>query len=48
MTSRIETSLPAQLGRMERARVVRDGDPLMRDVHITLSHGSGGKASRAR
>ncbi len=47
MTSRIETSLPAQLGRMERARVVRDGEPRLRDVHITLNHGSGGKASHA-
>ncbi len=47
MTSRIENSLPAQLGRMERARVVRKGDPRLRDAHITLSHGSGGKASHA-
>ena len=47
MTSRIETSLPTQLGRMERARVVREGEPRLRDAHITLNHGSGGKASRA-
>ena len=47
MTGRIETSLPAQLGRMERARVVRDDHPALRDAHVTLSHGSGGKASHA-
>ena len=47
MTSRIETSLPAQLDRMERARVVREDSPRLRDSHITLSHGSGGKASHA-
>lgn len=46
-TGRIESSLPAQLGRMERARVVRDGAPRLRDEHVTLSHGSGGKASHA-
>ena len=44
---RIESSLEAQLGRMERARVVRDGSPRLRDEHITLSHGSGGKSSHA-
>ncbi|MEP7344111.1 MAG: hydrogenase expression/formation protein HypE [Gemmatimonadaceae bacterium] len=47
MSGRIELSLPAQLGRMERARVVRDAAPSLRDAHITLSHGSGGKASHA-
>ena len=47
MTSRTESSLPAQLERMERARVVRDAEPRMRDAHITLSHGSGGKSSHA-
>ena len=47
MSSRIESSLPVQLGRMERARVVRDGEPRLRDTHITLSHGSGGKSSHA-
>jgi hydrogenase expression/formation protein HypE len=47
MTSRIETSISAQLDRMERARVVRDDSPRLRDAHITLSHGSGGKASHA-
>jgi hydrogenase expression/formation protein HypE len=45
--ARVETSLTAQLGRMERARVVRDGEPRLRDAHVTLSHGSGGKASHA-
>jgi len=45
--SRIESSLPAQLDRMERARVVREGSPRLRDEHITLSHGSGGKSSHA-
>ena len=45
--SRIESSLEAQLGRMERARVVRDAAPRLRDEHITLSHGSGGKSSHA-
>ena len=47
MTGRVETSLSAQLGRMERARVVRDGEPRLRDTHVTLSHGSGGKASHS-
>jgi len=47
MTGRIETSLPAQLDRMERARVVREDSPRLRDAHITLSHGSGGKSSHA-
>jgi hydrogenase expression/formation protein HypE len=46
MTSRIETSLPAQLERIERARAAREGRPSLRDRHVTLSHGSGGKASR--
>ncbi|MDQ6635592.1 MAG: hydrogenase expression/formation protein HypE [Gemmatimonadota bacterium] len=32
---------------MERARVVRDDTPRLRDEHITLSHGAGGKASHA-
>ena len=44
---RIELSLPVQLDRMERARVVRDTTPRLRDQHITLSHGSGGKSSHA-
>jgi hydrogenase expression/formation protein HypE len=45
MTTRIETSISAQLERMERARVVRTDAPRLRDTHVTLSHGSGGKAS---
>ncbi len=45
--NRVESSLTAQLGRMERAKVVREGSPRMRDEHITLSHGSGGKATHA-
>ena len=45
--SRTEDSLPLQLERMERARVVRDATPRMRDEHITLSHGAGGKSSHA-
>ena len=47
MTIRIETSLPTQLDRMERARVHREGVPKLRDAHVTLSHGSGGKSSHA-
>ena len=47
MSGRIENSLPTQLHRMERARVVRAAEPRLRDVHVTLSHGSGGKASHA-
>lgn len=43
----IGASLPLQLERMERARVVRDTAPRMRDAHVTLSHGSGGKSSHA-
>jgi hydrogenase expression/formation protein HypE len=46
MTSHIEQSLPAQLERMERARAVREKRAVLKDRHVTLSHGSGGKASR--
>lgn len=46
MSSRIEASLPAQLERMERARKARAGRTVLKDRHVTLSHGSGGKASR--
>jgi hydrogenase expression/formation protein HypE len=46
MTSRIEESLPAQLERIEKARIARAGRPVLKDRHVTLSHGSGGKASR--
>ena len=44
MNARVETSLSAQLERMERARVVRESDQRLRDSHVTMSHGSGGKA----
>ena len=46
-TAGIGVSLPLQLERMERARVVRGTAPRMRDTHVTLSHGSGGKSSHA-
>lgn len=46
MNTRIEASLGAQVERMERARVAREARPTLRDTHITLSHGSGGKASQ--
>ncbi|MFN2398209.1 MAG: hydrogenase expression/formation protein HypE [Gemmatimonadaceae bacterium] len=45
MTSGIERSLPGQLDRMARAEAVRRSRATLRDTHITLSHGSGGKAS---
>jgi hydrogenase expression/formation protein HypE len=45
VTSRIEQSLPAQLERIERAQTARRARPVLRDTHVTLSHGSGGKAS---
>ncbi|MGQ0764664.1 MAG: hydrogenase expression/formation protein HypE [Gemmatimonadota bacterium] len=46
MTARIETVLSAQLERMERTRIhrVTHRRPL-RETHIALSHGSGGKSS---
>ena len=47
MSTRVETSLPVQLERMERARVARDGAPVLRETHVTLSHGGGGKSSHA-
>ncbi len=43
--SRLERSLPAQMERMERARMARREKFRLRDRHVTLSHGSGGKAS---
>jgi hydrogenase expression/formation protein HypE len=46
MSARVETSLPAQLERMEKARLARRDRPVLRDTHITLSHGAGGKASQ--
>lgn len=45
MTSRLEHSLPAQLERMEKARQARRTKFRLKDKHVTLSHGSGGKAS---
>ena len=45
MTSGVERSLAAQLERMERAQTARRARPVLRDTHVTLSHGSGGKAS---
>jgi hydrogenase expression/formation protein HypE len=46
MTARVETSLTQQLERMERARLHRREHPVLRDTHITMSHGAGGKASQ--
>ena len=45
MTSRIENSLNSQLDRIDRVRVAREARAVLRDDHITLSHGSGGKAT---
>ena len=45
MTRGVERSLPAQLDRMEQAREGKRARPVIRDSHITLSHGSGGKAT---
>jgi hydrogenase expression/formation protein HypE len=41
------SSLAGQLERMEKARVARREHPALRDTHVTLSHGAGGKASQA-
>lgn len=46
MNTRIESSLDTQLERMGRAQEARLQRPVLRDTHITLSHGSGGKASQ--
>jgi hydrogenase expression/formation protein HypE len=43
--ARIETSLEAQLERMARASEVRATRVILKDKHVTLSHGSGGKAT---
>ncbi len=43
--SGVERSLEAQLTRIERARSARRARPSLADGHITLSHGSGGKAT---
>lgn len=45
MSTRVEHSLPAQLQRIERARLHRRNSYVFKEAHITLSHGSGGKAS---
>ena len=45
MSTGIERSLPNQIERMARAEGVRRSRAILRDTHITLSHGSGGKAS---
>lgn len=45
MTAGVENSLTSQLHRMDRARAARDSRAVLRDDHITLSHGSGGKAT---
>ncbi len=45
MTSRVEHSLQAQLDRIDRVRTARDSRAVIRDEHITLSHGSGGKST---
>jgi hydrogenase expression/formation protein HypE len=43
--ARIETSLEAQLERMDRAREAKQTRGILKDKHVTLSHGSGGKAT---
>lgn len=40
-----EQALAAQLARMARAQATRRSRFVLRDTHITLSHGSGGKAT---
>jgi hydrogenase expression/formation protein HypE len=46
MTRTAGASLAAQVDRMARARAARRERPVLREARITLSHGSGGKASR--
>jgi hydrogenase expression/formation protein HypE len=46
MTRTADASLAAQVDRMARARAARRERPVLREARITLSHGSGGKASR--
>ena len=43
--SGVERSLDAQLTRIERSRSARRAKPFLADGYITLSHGSGGKAT---
>ncbi len=45
MSTGVERSLEAQMERIERARQARRARPVLRDTQITLSHGSGGKAT---
>jgi hydrogenase expression/formation protein HypE len=45
MNSRLEPSLGAQVERITRSDQAKAARPLLRDAHVTLSHGSGGKAS---
>ncbi|MEO7502803.1 MAG: hydrogenase expression/formation protein HypE [Gemmatimonadaceae bacterium] len=45
MTSRVESSLQTQLDRIDRVRTARLARAILRDEHITLSHGSGGKST---
>lgn len=46
MTARVESSLGAQLERIERASSARRSHAVLRDERITMSHGSGGRASQ--
>lgn len=45
MSAGIERSLEAQMERIERSRQARRARPVLRDKQVTLSHGSGGKAT---
>ena len=45
MTLPVEHSLQSQLDRIDRVRTARDARAVIRDKHITLSHGSGGKST---
>lgn len=45
MTTGVERSLTAQLERMARVQRAKRERAVLRDTHVTTSHGSGGKAS---
>ena len=45
MSALTEQSLEAQLDRMDRVRTAREARTILRDQHITMSHGSGGKST---
>jgi hydrogenase expression/formation protein HypE len=45
MKSGVEDSLQSQLDRIDRVRTAREARAVLRDEHITLSHGSGGKST---